>query len=415
MVMIERKNNGRVRLVYVTTVPQSLAFIEGAVLHMQGHGFEVHAISSPGEQLERFGRETNAFVHGVPMTRRITPVRDLRALFALMLLFLRLRPVIVHASTPKAGMLGTLAAWLTGVPVRLYYLWGLPLVTAVGWRRRLLRATERLTCALAHRVGCVSRSLRNVILDEQLCDPGKLLLLGQGSSHGVDATERFTPDHADQVARQHARERFGIPPDALVIGFVGRVVKDKGVVELAAAWESLRVRYSSLYLLVVGPFEAEDPIPEAMAKVLRTDPRVRLPGWLDDPRGGYAAMDVVVLPSYREGLPNVPLEGAAMQLPVVTTSGPGCVDSVQDGVTGTVVPPHDAVGLAEAITRYLEDPELRRRHGRNGRLRVLRDFRPERIWSALFDEYDRLARERGVSLTPSMILIRPFGQRAASV
>jgi glycosyltransferase involved in cell wall biosynthesis len=282
-------------------------------------------------------------------------------------------------------------------------------------RRRLLRATERLTCALAHRVGCVSRSLRRFVLDEELCDPGKLVVHGQGSSHGVDATDRFTPDHADEGARQRTRERFGIPLDALVIGFVGRVVRDKGVIELVAAWECLRVRYPSLYLLVVGPFETEDPAPETVTKVLHSDSRVRLAGWLDDPRDGYGAMDVVVLPSYREGLPNVPLEGAAMQLPVVTTSGPGCVDSVEDGVTGIVVPPRDAVGLTEAIARYLEDPELRRRHGRSGRLRVLRDFRPERIWCALLDEYDRLGRERGVLLTPGMILSQPFRDRAASV
>jgi glycosyltransferase involved in cell wall biosynthesis len=253
----------------------------------------------------------------------------------------------------------------------------------------LLAGSERVSCALAHRVICVSNSIREVALEEGLCDPRKITVLLGGSGNGVDAAGRFDPAALAEGARQRARERLGIPPTALVIGFVGRVVRDKGVVELAAAWTALRDEHPELHLLLVGPFEAQDPLPASVERVLRADARVHLAGmdWNTPPL--YAAMDVVALPTYREGFPNVPLEAAAMRLPVVATRIPGCVDAVRDGVTGTLVAARDPGALANALRAYLRDPELRDRHGRAGRDRVLREFRSEAIWEAIHQEYRR--------------------------
>ena len=158
----------------------------------------------------------------------------------------------------------------------------------------------------------------------------------------------------------------------------------------ADAWRTLSSEFPDAYLLVVGPFEARDALPPDVVERLRGDARVRLVGPRDDTPQLFSAMDVVALPTYREGFPNVPLEAAAMARPVVATTVPGCTDAVADGVTGSLVPPRDAAALATALRAYLVDPELRAQHGRAGRERVLREFRQEAVWGAIEREYERL-------------------------
>lgn len=385
------------RLVHVTTVPESLIFLNGQVRFMRERGFHVEAVSSPGAALEAFGAAEGVPVHEVEMPRRITPLRDLWALFRLSLLLRRIRPGVVHSHTPKGGLLGMIAAFLARVPVRVYHMRGLPLQTAAGFRRRVLRTSEVVSCHLAHRVIAVSHSLRAAALAEGLCSPEKVTVLLGGSGNGVDSEGRFNPNLLEPGAGRAMRRRLGIPEGAQVIGFVGRIVRDKGVRELVAAWRELRESYSDLHLVMVGDTEPRDPIPESVAEELRTDPRAHITGVVPDVTALYAAMDLLVLPSYREGFPNVVLEAAAMGLPVVASAVAGCVDGVQEGVTGALVPPRDTASLAAAIRCYLDHPELRLSHGAAGRARTLRDFRREDLWEALHLEYKRLLSERGVS------------------
>ncbi len=375
-------------VVHVTTVPWGLRFLSGQVSFMRRVGFGVHAVSSPGPGLVAFGEAEHVAVYAIEMTRRVTPLRDLRALWELWRLLRSVRPEIVHGHSPKGGLLAMIAGWLARTPVRIYHLRGLPVLTASGARRRILRVSERTSCRLAHRVLAVSHSMRSIAIREGLCDAGRIKVLLGGSGNGVDATGRFRPLGGD--VRRAAREQHHIPPGALVIGFVGRITRDKGVCELASAWRQLRDRHACLHLLAVGVFEDEDPLPDEVVSALRSDPRVHFTGldW-DTPRL-YAAMDVLALPSYREGLPNVLLEAAAMALPVVATATPGCADAVQDGFTGTLVPPRDADALANALERYLSDPAVRATHGDAGRRRVLAEFRQEAIWQAVAEEYREL-------------------------
>ena len=384
-------------LVHVTTVPMTLGFLRGQVTYMAARGFAVAAISSPGEALDAFARTHGVRCYAVAMERRITPVRDLLALLRLWSRLRRIRPQIVHAHTPKGGLLGMLAAWLARVPVRVYHLRGLPLATARGPKRFVLRCSERLACGLAHRVLCVSHSLRAVALQEGVCAAAKLRVLGAGSGNGVDARGWFDPGSADLVGqRALIRERLRIPQDGLVIGFVGRVAREKGVVELMSAWDALAAESPHVYLLLVGPLEPLDPVPPAIEEQIRRGERVCWVGAVVDMPPLYAAMDVLALATYREGFPNVLLEAAAMGLPVVASDVCGCTDAVQDGVTGTLVACRDSAAPACALRSYLESPALRREHGRAGRQRVLREFAPERIWGALAHEYDDLLRARGL-------------------
>jgi len=392
----------RARLVHITTAPAALwAFFVGQIGYMKAWGFEVHAISSPQETLDRFARREQIPVCAVAMSRSVTPLRDLVALARLWRCLRRLCPEIVHAHTPKAGLLGMVAARLAGVPVRIYHIHGLPLTTATGHKRMLLRWSERLACRLAHQVFCVSHSVRDVAIEESLCPAPKIKVLANGSANGVDARVRFNPGRVGAEPRRRLRQQWRIPADALVVGFVGRLVRDKGLAELSQAWRGLREKYPNLHLLLVGDYEPQDPVPTHIRALLEADPCVHLTGWIDNMAEAYTAMDVLALPTYREGLPYVPLEAAAMELAVVATSVPGCVDAVEDGVTGTLVPARDPKGLFEALRAYLDAPALRHAHGRFGRERVLRRFRPEVLWEALRREYLRLIDERALPIPES--------------
>jgi glycosyltransferase involved in cell wall biosynthesis len=395
-----------ITLVHMTTVPQSLFFLSGQVGYMKERDFDVHALSSPGEFLARFAERERISAHAVEMPRRITPLRDVAAVVRIWAVLRRIRPHIVHAHTPKGGVLGMIGAWLAGVPVRIYHMHGLPFTTAAGWRRALLMWSERIACGLAHQVLCVSTSVRQVALDSRLCRREKIAVLGEGSINGVDAARRFNQAHLPSTLRAETRRRYRIPADALVLGFIGRIVRNKGIIELAGAWTLLRQEFPELRLMLVGPSEAQDPIPPEIDRQLRRDPRVHLIGeeWNVPPL--YVAMDVLVLPTYREGFPTVLLEAAAMSVPVVATQVPGCIDAVQDGVTGLLVPPYDAAGLAAAIGRYLRNAELRVQHGAAARARVLRDFCPERIWQAIHQEYLRCLRHIGVR-PPEQEVLKP--------
>jgi glycosyltransferase involved in cell wall biosynthesis len=222
-------------------------------------------------------------------------------------------------------------------------------------------------------------------------------VLVNGSVNGVDAAERFNPDFL-KLHRSIAREMHNIPAEASVVGFIGRRVRDKGIIELAAAWNRIRETYPNAYLLVVGPTEPQDPVPAATEQLLQRDSRVRMAGFVDDILLAYAAMDIFVLPTYREGFPVSLLEAAAVELPAVATKVPGCVDAILDGITGTLVPAFDEEALSDAIRRYLDQPELRTQHGRAARERVMREFKPEPILEAAYQECIRLLVEKRLPL-----------------
>lgn len=377
------------RIFHVTTVPLSLRFLAGQVGFMRERGYEVHAVAAPGGMLDDFGAREGIEVHAVPMSRRIDPARDLAALGRLIALFRRHRPDIVHAHTPKGGLLGTMAASIAGVPVRIYHMRGLPIATATGARRRLLATTERISCGLATRTIAVSPSLRARALSLELARAQDVRVLLGGSGNGVDSRVRFHPAVA-RARRAAERDRLGLARDAEVIGFVGRLVRDKGIVELEAAWRAVRAARPRAFLVLVGPEEREDPVPSRVLASLRADPRVRMVGFTEDMPTAYAAFDLVVLPTYREGFPNVLLEAGAMGLPVVATEVDGCVDAVVHGETGVLVPARDAAALGAGIAGYLERPDLARAHGLAARRRVEERFDQRRLWEALEATYREL-------------------------
>lgn len=374
-------------IVHVLTVADSLRFIDTLVRRSLERNFGVTVVTSPDERLHQFGKELGIRTVGIPMARSVTPAADWVALERLRDLFLKITPSIVHAHTPKGGLLGSLAAAASRVPVRLYHLRGLPFVTQTGAMRLLMQTTERLASAAATRVICHSPSLRDEALGFRLLSPQKATVV-LGGSNGVDAAGRFNPEtHAPR--RASLREQWKLPAEAVVIGFVGRLVRDKGIVELLEAFERLAVKHAQLHLLVAGPKEERDGLAENTLRVLETHPRVRVLGPMKDTPAVYAASDVIALPSHREGFPNVPLEAAAMGLPVVSTLTSGCVDAVVNGETGILVSVNDVEALTLALGRYVSEPLLRAAHGTAGRARIEATFQRERLADAMVDLYER--------------------------
>jgi glycosyltransferase involved in cell wall biosynthesis len=385
------------RLVHVTTVPETFGFFRGQIRFMKEKGFEIHAVSSPGRLLKETSRRENILVHGIGMSRQITPMADLVSVLKLYRLFKKYKPTIVHAHTPKGGLLGVLAARMAGVPIIMYTMRGLPFVTQTGWKRKILILTEILACRAADKVITVSLATKNKAEAEGLCPDVKIVVLGNGSSNGVDAEGHFNPEILLSESRSVIRKRYQIPLEATVLGFVGRLVRDKGIGELAEAWQNLRKQHPDLYLLLIGPIEPQDPVPVHILERLKNDSRVRLTGPVDDTAPFYAAMDIFTLPTYREGFPNTPLEAAAMKVPVVTTDVDGCPEAVENETTGIVVPPKNSTALAEALDRLVRNPEMRQTMGQAGRERVLKKFKPNLIWEALYENYLELLHAKNIS------------------
>lgn len=382
------------KLLHATTVPSTLSFLRSQPAYLSTYGIEVVLLSSPGDDLTEIAAEEGAGAIELPMHRGFSVAADLAVLWRLVRILRALRPDIVHAHTPKAGLLVTLAGRLARVPLCIYQIHGLRFITATGVQRAILKLAERVASTAAHEVLCVSPSVLALAEQERVIRVGKGGVIGSGTINGVDLDD-FDPDaHLEDSAA--VRSELGIGADAPVVGFVGRLAADKGVAELAAAWALVRSSAPTAHLLMLGDPEGNDPVEPAAMSQLEQDPRVHLVGFRADVRPYYGAMSVLVLPSAREGFPQTLLEGSAMRVPTVGSDVPGVRDAVQDGVTGLLFPVQDHRALAERLDELLHDPARRAAMGAAGRRWAAADFDREVVRERFLRYYLRTGAAHGI-------------------
>ena len=387
-------NRNRPRLVIAVSSSLAVGYLQGQLQYFQNKGFDVTVLSPKGRKGEwEVPRPEGIPFIEVPMEQEIAPLRDLASLWRLWRIMRALRPAVSNVGTPKAGLLGGFAAWLNRVPCRFYTLHGLRFETTRGLKRRILIYAERLACCFAHRVICVSQSVREKAIASGLASRERTVVFGSGSCNGVDAS-RFaaTPEMMRRAAE--LRCQLGISARAPVAAFVGRLTCDKGIPELMEAFLRLGNQFPDLRLLLVGCFQDGDPLPVDTRRCLETHPGVIFAGAVQDTAAYYAIADVVVLPSHREGLPTVVLEAHAAGKPVVGASATGIVNIILDGENGLLFPVGDVPALVEALARIISDKALATKLGLAGQEQVKRDFRQEQIWQALHREYLEVLRRK---------------------
>jgi glycosyltransferase involved in cell wall biosynthesis len=349
------------RIMRITTVPLSLhKLLKGQMAYMVRSGFDVLMVSADGPEIPAITTNEGCPHRVVHMTRKLTPFQDLVSLWNLFILIRKYRPHIVHTHTPKAGLLGMLAAKIAGVPIRMHTVAGLPWMETSGIRRSVLKWAERLTAWSAQYVYVNSRSLRTFMVEEQVVtDVEKLNVLGAGTSNGINL-DYFNRQHVHPAAINDLLNASGISKQGKVWLFVGRLVLDKGIQELVEAFHFFQKQFPEDQLWLVGPAEDHKAIPDALYKSITENASIKMWGYQDDVRPFMMAAHALVFPSYREGFPNVPLQAAAMECPLILSDINGCNELVTNNENGLLVPvkDHKALNLAMLRMRNEEDMKL---------------------------------------------------------
>lgn len=374
----------RKKVLRITTVPVSLKLLLEGQLNMLNRDYEVVAVSSPGKELEEVGKREGVRTEAVCMERRIALVQDFKSLVDLIRLIRKEKPWMVHTMTPKAGLLGMLAAWICKVPVRMHTFTGLVFPSAVGVKKQLLILTDRITCACATFVNPEGKGVKDDLVRFGITRK-KLHVIGNGNVNGVNVD--FFDRTDDVVLRAQAIRKEG----SFTFCFVGRIVGDKGINELVEAFLKLVSEFPACRLILVGDFEEKlDPVMPVVRKIIFENEQIVFAGWQDDIRPYLAASDVFVFPSYREGFPNVILQAGAMGLPCIVTDINGSNEIIHDRVNGLIIPPRDKDALWKAMKIMVTDETIRREMGDRARNIIINRYDRHLIWDEIQRVYAEL-------------------------
>ena len=383
------------KLIRITTVPLSLkVLLKGQLRFMASNGFDVKGVSSEGEELREVHENEGIAVEAITMSRKITPFQDLKSLWEMWNFLRKEKPQIVHTHTPKAGIIGMLAARLAGVPHRLHTVAGLPLMEATGTKRKILNFVEKLTYSSATRVYPNSKGLYDFILQNNFTQSNKLKIIANGSSNGIDTTF-FSPDQVTEIEKVTLREKLNIQPDDFVFVFVGRIVSDKGINELIKAFSQLQAvennEPAGIKLLLVGGLENDlDPLnPETLAEINQNKDIISV-GFQQDVRSFFAIADALIFPSYREGFPNVVMQAGAMGLPSIVSDINGCNEIIIEGENGLIIPSKNVEKLKEKMLTLAKDKNLYTKLKGNSRRMIENRYEQSVVWNALLEEYEGL-------------------------
>jgi len=377
------------KLIRLTTADISLNLLLKGQLRFLNQYFEVVGVSSDTGLLAGVAEREGIRTVAVPMHREISLKDDIACLWKLYCLFRHERPDILHANTPKGSLLAMVAGWLARVPNRIYLVTGLRYQGATGTLRWVLKTMERLTCLFATKVIPEGNGVKTALQTDSITRK-PLEILHYGNINGVD-TIYFCPD---EQMRLEKRKQLGFADDDFVFVFVGRIVADKGMNELAWAMKQLAETHPHVRLLLVGPFETElDPLEGDNEQFFKESQTVRYVGYQSDIRPFLAAADALAFPSYREGFPNVVLQAGAMGLPAIVTDINGCNEVIEEGVNGRIIPPRDKEALLKMMQTFADEGQELSAMAKHARQVVCERYDQRDVWNALLEMYEN-QRER---------------------
>jgi glycosyltransferase involved in cell wall biosynthesis len=378
------------KLIRITTVPLSLKLLlAGQMNYTKAQGWDVIMVSSDGREISQAIKNEGVQHEIIPFTRKITPFEDLKCIWLLIQLFKREKPDIVHTHTPKAGLLGMIAANLAGVTIRIHTLAGIPAMAAEGRKKTLLESVEKWTYSNAREVWPNSPGLRKFVLQKELCSECKLKIVGKGSSNGVDL-EKFNRNFLKENHLVAATMRIMPGEDDFIILSVGRLVRDKGIEELVTAFLNSKIVDKSK-LVLLGAFEQDlDPISPETVQTIRENPRIIQIDWSDHVAHYLALADILVHPSHREGFPNVILEAGAMHVPVICSDIIGNTDIITQQKTGLIFPVKDAAVLKEAMEFAFVKRDKMAEYAASLYEEVVQNYDRKFVQKEIFSNYQRL-------------------------
>lgn len=393
-----------IKVAHVTTIDMSLRYLLlNQLKSLQAAGYQVHGISAAGPDVPVIEAAGIRYIP-IPMTRNVTPMADLIGLWRLVQLMRRERFTIVHGHTPKAELLGQLAARLARVPIVIDTFRGIYYRSDMHplWRK-LFIAMARLAANQADVILSQSQEAMEMAIREGICSPEKIRFLG----NGIDI-QRFNRAQLDQMQINRYRQEFDLPDGVPVIGFVGRLVREKGILELLQAAQIVRQEYPEVKFLIVGPIDENKPdaVTPALARTYGLDNACIFAGLRQNMPYMYALMDLFVLPSHRESFPRSPMEASAMKVPCIATDIPGCREAVIHGQNGLLTPLGDAEKLAEAMLNLLSNPAQAKTMGQVGRQLAETQFDEQLIFAKVKAVYAELLAQKGVvTIIPQSVTV----------
>lgn len=379
------------KLIRITTVPMALRYLLPGQMHfMQHNGFDVLMISANGPELQEVISTEGCRHITVPMTRKITPWQDLKCLLQLVKIFRKEKPDIVHTHTPKAGLLGMLAAKICGIKVRIHTVAGMPLMVEKGMKLQLLVLIEKLTYWAASQVWPNSPSLYDYIITHRFTRQQKLRIIGKGSTNGINLA-RFNPAVLGEQGIAAIKQQLQYSSGCVYLLCIGRLVADKGIVELVQVFTALSRQHEQLRLVLVGDFEdALDPLPAAVHQEIEQHPGIIHITWTQQVEYFMHCCNYFVFPSHREGFPNVLLQAGAMQLPVICSRITGNVDIVTNEETGLIFEKGDAGQLQQQLEYAIANPGKMKAMAATLHAIVQEDYKRENIWQNILSAYNSL-------------------------
>jgi len=384
------------KLVRITTVPISLEKLLSGQLRFMKSYYEVIAVSSDKKALQKIRESQQVSVFHVEMTRKITPIQDFIAILKLFFFLKKEKPFIVHTHTPKAGLVGMIASKLANVPNRFHTVAGLPLLEATGTKRKVLDFVETIIYKCATKVYPNSYGLSAIIKENKYCDSGKLKILANGSSNGID-TSYFNPKLFSEEQKTILKNDLKIEKEDFVFIFVGRLVVDKGINELVLAFNKLQQENNKSKLLLVGPFEDDlDPLDKSTLEEIKRNGSIISVDYQEDVRPYFGISNALVFPSYREGFPNVVMQAGAMGLPCIVSDINGCNEIIEENKNGIIIPVKNENAIFEAMKKISKDNYLWTHLQNNSRENIVSKYEQKVVWEAILNEYRELEKTNNV-------------------